>query len=47
MTKLGWPVAHPKFINLPSAKIRTPFPHENYHLATMSLITYFYTPGIF
>ena len=34
MTKDGWPVAQPKFINLPSAKMMSPCPSGKMNLPT-------------
>jgi hypothetical protein len=34
ITKEGWPVAQPKFNNLPSAKIKIPWPSGNTHLSS-------------
>jgi len=45
ITKLGWPVAHPKFNNLPSAKIKTPCPSGNTHLSNYGLILTLTIPG--
>lgn len=47
ITKDGWPVAHPKFNNLPSAKTMIPLvSFGNYHLSTYGLMLILVIPGI-
>jgi len=46
ITKDGWPVAHPKLSNLPSAKTMIPWPSSNSYLSTYGLTLVCLIPGI-
>ena len=45
ITNEGWPVAQPKFNNLPSANIIIECPSGNVHLSTYGLMFNLYIPG--
>ena len=45
MTKLGWPVALPRFIRRPSESTMIELPEVNVHSWTCGLISVFWMPG--
>ena len=45
MTKLGWPVALPRFIRRPSDSTMIELPEVNVHSWTCGLISVFWMPG--
>ena len=47
MTKLGWPVALPRFSRRPSDSTMIEWPSSNVHSCTCGLISVLMTPGTF